>query len=437
MSRWSYRKLVSCPTIQLKVFPRIPSIILPPPTSHRYFSNSQLELKGSNEENEWERLLKPFDLKELRRTLSHRITPFQLCKLLHLPLDVSISMELFNRVGAQKGYMHTFDVYYALIDKLGGSNDFKSIDKLLVQMKEEGIVFKESLCKCENMSEAMQIFGEMSSKGCKPDIFTFNTLILGLCKANIMEDSMRLFHDMVLEGVIADSVTYNTLIHAFLRRNDIQEAIKLMNDMVFRGCALNETTYNGLIRALCTARAVEKGLGLFDEMIRKGLVPSNISVNIVINGLCRAGQMNNAMELLRDMIHRGIEPDIVTYNSLINGFCKMGCVDEALNIFHKLVVEGIQPDAVTYNTLICWHCRKGMVDDAYSLLDRGVKNKFIPNQVTWNILVHNIVKDATEMEYVSMASFIGFFAFCLASVSLNKNSELFTDTCKLQLGMFL
>ncbi len=36
-------------------------------------------------------------------------------------------------------------VYYALKDKLGAAGKFKVIDRLLMQMKEEGIVFKESL----------------------------------------------------------------------------------------------------------------------------------------------------------------------------------------------------------------------------------------------------------------------------------------------------
>ena len=87
---------------------------------------------------ECERLLKPFDLKVLRKLLN------QIRKLLELPLDVLMSMEIFKWLGARKVYCHSFDVYYALIDKLGASRIFKVIDRLLMQMK-EGIGFKESL----------------------------------------------------------------------------------------------------------------------------------------------------------------------------------------------------------------------------------------------------------------------------------------------------
>ncbi len=85
---------------------------------------------------ECERLLKPFDLKVLRKLLN------QIRKLLELPLDVPMSMEIFKWPGARKVYFRLFDVYYALIDKLGAAGMFKVIDRLLIQMKEEGIGLK-------------------------------------------------------------------------------------------------------------------------------------------------------------------------------------------------------------------------------------------------------------------------------------------------------
>ena len=56
-----------------------------------------------------------------------------------------MSMEIFKWPGARKVYFRSFDVYYALIDKLGATGMFKVIDRLLIQMKEEGIGFKDSL----------------------------------------------------------------------------------------------------------------------------------------------------------------------------------------------------------------------------------------------------------------------------------------------------
>ncbi|KAJ0017725.1 hypothetical protein Pint_09483 [Pistacia integerrima] len=313
--------------------------------SSGFISDSTIFRSNDSEsDNEWERLLKPFDINELRKSLN-KITPYQLCKLLALPLDVDTCMQLFSWAGAQKGYCHSFDVYYVLIDKLGGNQEFRVIDGLLLQMKEEGIVFRETLfililkhygkagfpgqatrllldmksvygCEpsfksynvvleilvagnCHNV--APNVFYDMLSKGASPTVYTFGVVMKALCMVNEVDSACKLLRDMTKHGCVPNSVVYQTLIHAL---GAIQEALKLANDMLFRGCPLDEITYNGLIKALCKAGAVDKGLALFEEMMRKEVIPSNISCNILINGLCRTGKVNTALEFLRDMIHR-------------------------------------------------------------------------------------------------------------------------------------
>ena len=174
-----------------------------------YFSS---ESKGngfdteSESETEWEKLLKPFDLEQLRKSLN-KITPYQLNKLLELPLDVPTSMEVFQWAGKQKGYCHSFNVYYTLIDKLGAAGEFKIIDRLVLQMKEEGIVFRESLfimimkyygyVTNGRLDESKAVLNEsMSNIGCDPDVYTYNVLIRGLCKKGCMASA----HEVVIES---------------------------------------------------------------------------------------------------------------------------------------------------------------------------------------------------------------------------------------------
>ncbi|CAL1393823.1 unnamed protein product [Linum trigynum] len=433
MSRWANRKLVSCPTIQLKVFPRIPSIILTPPTSHRYFSDSQLELKGSNEENEWERLLKPFDLKELRRTLSHRITPFQLCKLLHLPLDVSISMELFNRVGAQKGYMHTFDVYYALIDKLGGSNDFKSIDKLLVQMKEEGIVFRESLfimimkhygragfpgqatrllldmknvycCHVTFKSYnvvleilvagncpvvASNVFYDMLSRGISPNVYTFGVVMKGLCMVNEVDNACSLLRDMTKHGCVPNSIVYQTLIHALSKRDRVDEALKLLEEMFLMGCRPDLDTFNDVVYGLCRVKRIHEGAKLIDRMVLRGFIPNGVTYGYLMDGLCRSGKVDEAFSLLNEVP----SPSVVHFNIVINGYVKSGRLDEAKEILcGRMINSGFIPDLFTFNILICGLCRKGLFGSALEIVDEMGRKGVEPNVNTFTALIDGFCK---------------------------------------------
>ncbi|CBI38482.3 unnamed protein product, partial [Vitis vinifera] len=350
-------------TKNLQYFFKTPSFSISPSGFNRFYNDTVFNnTNGLDSGTEWERLLKPFDLPELRTSLT-RITPYQLCKLLELPLDVPTSMELFQWAGTQKGYCHMFDVYYMLIDKLGAAGEFKTTDALLMQMKQEGIVFRESLFilimkhygRAGLPGQATRLLLDMRGVySCEPTFRSYN-LVLDVCWLGI---ALRLFPMFSMR---------------YVRKRTCSKCSGLQ-----------------------LAGNIEKGLALFEDMMSKGLNPNNISCNILINGLCRTGNIQHALEFLRDMIHRGLTPDIVTYNSLINGLCKTGRAQEALNLFDKLQVEGICPDAITYNTLISWHCKEGMFDDAHLLLSRGVDSGFIPNEVTWYILVSNFIKEGDQ-----------------------------------------
>ncbi|KAL3634269.1 hypothetical protein CASFOL_021323 [Castilleja foliolosa] len=80
-------KLGLCIFQKLKLLPN-PLVLS---SSDRFVHSNANDSNGSESETQWERLLKPFDLEELRKSFN-TITPFQLNKLLQLPLDVSTSI---------------------------------------------------------------------------------------------------------------------------------------------------------------------------------------------------------------------------------------------------------------------------------------------------------------------------------------------------------
>ncbi|CAN1303396.1 Pentatricopeptide repeat-containing protein At5g64320, mitochondrial [Linum perenne] len=386
-------------SLRLKFFQRIPSLTLSSPVFFRCFSDSNLEIKGlDEEETEWERLLKPFDLKELRRCLSHRVTPLQLCKLLRLPLDVSVSMELFQRVGAQNGYVHTIDVYYALIDKLGAAGDFKSVDRLLVQMKEEGIAFMESLFimimkhygragfpgqatrllldmknvySCEITFKsynvvlevlvagncpvvASNVFYDMLSRGIPPNVYTFSVVMKALCIVNEVDNACSPLRDMTKHGCVPNSVVYQTLIHALSKRDRVDEAFKLLEEMFLMGCRPDVETFNDVIYGLCRLKRIHEGAKLIDRMLLRNFTP-----NFTPNALCKCGNVSEAIHLFGEMSSKGCKHDIFTFNTLIFGLCQANNMEDALRLFYDMVLEGVIADTVTYNTLIHAFPRQG------------------------------------------------------------------------------
>ncbi|CAA2980395.1 pentatricopeptide repeat-containing At5g64320, mitochondrial-like [Olea europaea subsp. europaea] len=289
---------------------------------------------GTESETEWERLLKPFDLIELRKSLN-KISPFQLNKLLELPLDVSTSMELFQWAGAQKGYCHSFDVYYTLIDKAGAAGEFKIIDRLLMQMKEEGIVFTESLFimimrhygrgglpgqatrwlldmrttfSCEPTFKsynvvldillagncpkvAPNVVYEMLSKGISPTVFTFARVMKALCKVKEVDSACSLLRDMTKYGCVPNSIVYQTLIHALSETNRVNEALKLLEEMFLMSCLPDVNTFNDVIIGLCGSDRVHEAAKLVDRMLIRGFAPDAITYGVLMQGLCKTGDL--------------------------------------------------------------------------------------------------------------------------------------------------
>lgn len=174
------------------------------------FSTSNGNGSCSESETDWGKLLKPFDIEQLRESL-HRITPLQLQKLLHLPLDVSTSLEIFNSAGTQKGYAHTFDVYYALIDKIGAVGEFKTIDRLLMQMKDEGIVFQETLfvmimrhyqrADLPGQARRLLLVKMRDVFLCQPTSKSYNAVLDILVQGGCFKDAPKLFDEMLERGI--------------------------------------------------------------------------------------------------------------------------------------------------------------------------------------------------------------------------------------------
>ncbi|KAJ6700334.1 PENTATRICOPEPTIDE REPEAT-CONTAINING PROTEIN [Salix purpurea] len=421
----------------LQIFIKIQSASLFPSGFVRNFSVFNSKDNDSENETEWERLLKPYDLTELRRSFN-QITPFQLCKLLELPLDVETSMEIFKWAGAQKGYCHSFSVYYLLIDKLGAAAGFKVIDRLLLQMKEEGIVFRESLfilimkyygraglpgqatrllldmkgvyC-CEPSfrsynavldvlvvgncpSVASNVFYDMLNKGISPNDYTFGLVMKALCMVNEVDNACLLLRDMTKHGCVPNSVIYQTLIDALSKRDRVDEALKLLEEMFLMGCPPDVNTFNTVI------------YGRIDEaqtLLNKVPNPNVVHFNTFVNGFVRSGRLNEAMTFVYDkMINNGYVPDVHTFSTLVNGLCKKGLFGSAIELVNEMDAKGCKPNLNTYTILINGFCKKGQLEEAGIILREMFAKGLSLNTVGYNAVISALCKHGKVHEALDM-----------------------------------
>ncbi|GJV94236.1 pentatricopeptide repeat-containing protein [Tanacetum coccineum] len=418
-------------------------------TSSDYGCNTHFIFE-SDTETDWVKLLKPFDIEKLKESLN-KITPLQLYKLLKLPLNVSILVELFDWANTQKGYCHTFDVYYVLIDKLGSCQEFKVIDRLLLQMRDEGVVFRETLfvmiirhyqkaglpgqatrlllemrdafkcgatCKVYNTvldvlvdggcaEVARNVFYEMVRIGVAPDVFSFAFVMKGLCSVNEVirlvgdrvDEALKLLEQMILMGCMPDVETFNDVIHGLCRAKRIHEAAKLVDRMLVRGFTPNALTYGVLIHGLCRTKQVAEAKALLSKVPE----PNSVMFNMLINGFVMKGQFDEAKAVLNDnMLRNGYEPDIHTYNTLIRGLCKNDRLFSARDLMKEMKLKGCEPDMISYTILIDGFCKKGRLEEASEVMREMTQKGLSLNTVGYNSIIHALCKVGNVSEALNM-----------------------------------
>ncbi|BBH00650.1 Pentatricopeptide repeat superfamily protein [Prunus dulcis] len=418
-------------------------------------SDRVLNTNGSESENEWERMLKPFDLNELRKSLV-QITPIQLCKLLELPLDVPTSMEIFELVGAQKGYWHSFDVYYVLIDKLGAAGEFKVIDRLLMQIMEEGIVFRESLFimimkhygraglpgqatrllldmrgvySCEPTFRSYNVVLDIlvagnCPKGYLSNVYTFGVVLKALCMVNEVDTACSLLRDMTKHGCVPNSVVYQTLIHALSKNNQVNEALRLLEEMFLMGCTPDVQTFNDIIHAFCKVNRTHEAARLVDRMLLRGFTPDDVTYGVLMHGLCRTGQVEEA----RALLNKVPSPNIVLFNTLINGYVMSGRFDEAkVVLYDGMLGSGCEPDVYAFNILIHGLCKKGRLGSARELVNEMEIKGCEPNVITYTILIDGFCKEGQLEEAGDVLNEMSYKGLSLNIVGYNR---LISALCK-------
>ncbi|KAK9086323.1 hypothetical protein Syun_028717 [Stephania yunnanensis] len=384
-------------------------------------------------ENEWEKLLKPFDLEELQKSLNH-ITPRQLCQILMLPLDLPTLVEIFEWADTQVGYSHTFDVYLILIDKLGADGQFKAIDRLLLQMKDEAIAFREELFilmmkwygkagfpgqaihiikemkevyGCEPTFRsynvvldilvagdcpkiAVNVFYEMLNKGISPTIFTFSIVMKSYCLLNEVDSACSLLRKMTKHGCVPNSIIYQTLIHALSKDNRVNEALTLLEEMFLMSCIPDIDTFNDVMHGLCRLGRIHEAAKLVDRMLLRGFTPNALTYGPLMHGLCLKGNIDEARVLLSKVP----ESNVVLYNTLINGYVNIGRIDEAKHIIQEVMpTKGCGPDIFTYNILIRGFCKMGRLGSAHEMLNEMRNRDCKPNSVTYSTLIDGFCKE--------------------------------------------
>lgn len=93
--------------------------------------------------------------------------------------------------------------------------------------------------------ELQHILTLMQSKGCEPDIITFNTIANARCKGDLQPGmALSFLLEVFRAGLRPDIVTYNTLLSGCITKQYFAEARGIIEEMNRNRCAPDLWTYN-------------------------------------------------------------------------------------------------------------------------------------------------------------------------------------------------
>eukprot|EP01057_Protomagalhaensia_wolfi_P000165 Protomagalhaensia_wolfi_Nauph_80__164@NODE_1092_length_1741_cov_54_806110_g327_i5_p1_GENE_NODE_1092_length_1741_cov_54_806110_g327_i5NODE_1092_length_1741_cov_54_806110_g327_i5_p1_ORF_typecomplete_len250_score36_13PPR_long/PF17177_4/7_8e25PPR_long/PF17177_4/1_2e19PPR_3/PF13812_6/1_6e15PPR_3/PF13812_6/1_3e13PPR_3/PF13812_6/0_0029PPR_3/PF13812_6/2_3e05PPR_3/PF13812_6/43PPR_2/PF13041_6/1_1e18PPR_2/PF13041_6/2_4e10PPR_2/PF13041_6/0_0011PPR_2/PF13041_6/0_00012PPR_1/PF12854_7/1_6e10PPR_1/PF12854_7/1e0 len=117
------------------------------------------------------------------------------------------------------------------------------------------------------MKTAMEMFEELPSKGLKPDIVTYNTLLEGFAKSEDIVQVEHLFNQLLANNVKPTCYTLTILVKFYGRRHRLDKALQLVETLPkLYGIRMDAFVYTATIAACTWNGRVDKAIGFLQAM---------------------------------------------------------------------------------------------------------------------------------------------------------------------------
>ncbi|KAJ8762532.1 hypothetical protein K2173_007971 [Erythroxylum novogranatense] len=328
--------------------------------------------------------------------------------------DPQHALQIFNRVGEQKGFNHNHATYSIMLHKLAQAKKFKAVDALLHQMTYETCKFHESIflilmkhfSKSRLHDKVLEMFNKIQPVTReKPSLKAISTCL------NLLVESKKV--DLALDFLLCtnrhlklkpNTCIFNILVKHHCKSGDVESAAEVVKEMKKSQISYpNLITYSTLLAGLCESGRLKEAMDLFEEMVSKDqILPDVLTYNILIDGFCRGGKVNGARRIMDFMKTNGCEPNLFNYTALMNGFCREGRLEDAKQIFDELKSIDLRPDTVGYTALINGYCRAGKLDEAMKLLKEMKEANCRADLVTFNVVLGGLCREERFEEALEM-----------------------------------
>ncbi|CAK7330905.1 unnamed protein product [Dovyalis caffra] len=370
-------------------------------------------------ENQWESALKIFELLRKQHWYEPRTKTYTKLVMMLGKCRQPEEASLLFEVMLSDGLRPTIDVYTALVSAYGKSGQLDKAFSIVVEMKaipecKPDVYTYSTLMNCcikLHRFELIQgIFAEMSYLGIECSTVTYNTIIDGYGKAKMLEEMENALTDMIESGSsVPDLFTFNSIIGAYGSSGLIDKMEKWYNEFQLMGLMPDIKTFNILIRSYGKAGMYGKIRSVLEFMEKRFFSPSIVTHNIIIETFGKAGDTETMEEYFRKMKHLGIKPNTVTYCSLVSAYSKAGHTMKVDSILRQVENSDVILDTPFFNCAISAYGRTGDVEKMSKLFLEMKERKCKPDSVTFATMIQaynaqGMVEAAQGMENMMIAT---------------------------------
>ncbi|PIA53245.1 hypothetical protein AQUCO_00900075v1 [Aquilegia coerulea] len=352
-------------------------------------------------QSSWHRAFELFEWLKLRHWYSPNARMLAtILAVLGKATQEKIAVEIFNK--AEPGVEDTVQVYNAMMGVYSRNGRFSKVQELLKLMKTRGcepdLVSFNTLIHARAKSGTMlpglaiELLSEVKRSGLRPDIITYNTLISACSRQSNLEEAVQIYDDLQASSCQSDLWTYNAMISVYGRCGMLKEAESVFQELGSIGFSPDAVTYNSLLYAFARAGNVEKVRELCEEMIQAGFGRDEMTYNTIIHMYGKQGQHDLAYQLYKDMKSAGRNPDAITYTVLIDLLGKAGKIAEAADVMSEMLDAGVKPTLRTFSALTCGYAKAGMRVEAEETFDCMVRSGVKPDHIAYSVMLDILLR---------------------------------------------
>lgn len=146
-------------------------------------------------------------------------------------------------------------LYTTVIDALGSAGCLDLAERIFTDMEEsvqKDTVLYNSLLharsKAGQVEATIELFNSMKENNCRPDLYTYNTIMNMHVKADTgLPKVLLIFKEMCLQGIQPDVVSYDILLAACASKEHVKEAQRIFDAMKKRRVKPTVVSYTSLI----------------------------------------------------------------------------------------------------------------------------------------------------------------------------------------------